>query len=233
MSADLPSYDELPDGASWHVWPGNEVYGTLNLLTDERARTAATLVQTGQTFALNWDMELPDPPLFGRGAFEHEIVAGTTHRDDVLHHWNTQSSSQWDGLRHVFHPVRGNYGGVADEGHGMHFWAQRGIVGRGVLVDIGRWREANGKPLRMDYADAIELDELDACLEAQGIALEPGDVMLLRTGWIEFYEALSHDERVALADDLATPGIRPGRATAAWLWNKHIAALRPTTPPSS
>jgi hypothetical protein len=230
MADDLPSYDELPDGASWHVWPGNEVYGTLNLLTPARAVAAASLVQTGQTFALNWDMELPNPPLFGRGEFRHEIVSGPQHRDDVLHDWNTQSSSQWDGLRHVFHPVRGNYGGVPDEEHGMHFWAQRGIVGRGVLVDIGRWREANGKPLRMDYADAIELDELDACLASQGVALEPGDVMLLRTGWIEWYESLSQDERSALKDNLATPGIRPGRATAAWLWNKHIAALGADNP---
>ncbi|HVT75600.1 MAG TPA: cyclase family protein [Acidimicrobiales bacterium] len=227
---DLPSYEELPNGDSWHLWPGNEVYGTLNLLTPERARAAAALVQTGDTFALNWDMELPDPPLFGRGAFEHEIVASTTHRDDVLHHWNTQSSSQWDGLRHVFHPTRGNYGGLPDEAHGIHFWAQRGIVGRGVLVDIGRWREANGTPLRLDRNDPIETEELDACLDAQGVALEPGDVMLLRTGWIEWYESMTPDERVAYSQDYSTPGMRPGRKTAAWLWNKHISALGADNP---
>lgn len=227
---DLPSYDDLPDGDSWHLWPGNEVYGTLNLLTPERAVAAASEVQAGDTFALNWDMELPDPPLFGRGAFEHEIIAGTTHRDDVLHHWNTQSSSQWDGLRHVFHPTRGSYGGIPDEAHGIHFWARKGIVGRGVLVDIGRWREANGKPLRCDRNDPIETEELDACLADQGVALEAGDVMLLRTGWIEWYESMSGDERVAYAQDYSTPGIRPGRKTAAWLWNHHIAALGADNP---
>ena len=225
---DLPSYAELPDGASWAVWPGNEVLGTLNLLTPERAVRAAAQVLSGATFALNWNMELPDPPLFGRGAFEHEVVAAPQSKDDVLHHWNTQSSTQWDGFRHVFHPTRGNYGGVADEEHGIHHWARRGIVGRGVLVDIGRWREAQGRPLRMDYADAIELDELDACLADEAVTLEVGDVLLMRTGWIEWYESLDAGQRSQAGR--AVPGIRAGKQTAAWLWDHHLAAIAADNP---
>ncbi len=228
--SELPSYDELPDGSAWEVWPGNEVYGSLNLLTPERAVAAAGLVTTGETFALNWDMELPDPPLFGRGGFDHEIVAGPSHRDDVLHHWNTQSSTQWDGLRHVFHPTKGNFGGLADEEHGIHFWARKGIVGRGVLVDVNRWRADQGRPLRMDFADAIELSDLDGCLEAQGVALEPGDVLLMHTGWVDWYRSLDADARAELATNIATPGVRAGRATAAWLWDHHIAAIAGDNP---
>jgi hypothetical protein len=226
--ADLPSYDELPAGASWGVWPGNEVYGTLNLLTQERAVAAAALVQTGEAYALNWAMELPDPPLFGRGSFEHEVVVGSSHRDDVLHHWNTQSSTQWDGLRHVFHPTRGNYGGLPDEEHGIHFWARKGIVGRGVLVDIGRWRAANGKALNLDSNDPIEVEELDACLADQGVTLEVGDVLMMRTGWIEWYESLDADGRAGAGQ--AVPGVRAGKKTAAWLWNHHVAAIAADNP---
>jgi hypothetical protein len=227
---DLPSYADLPEGASWGVWPGNEVYGTLNLLTPERAVAAAQLVQTGETFGLNWNMELPDPPLFGRGGFEHEIVAGQTHRDDVLHHWNTQSSSQWDGLRHVFHPTKGNYGGLADEEHGVHFWARKGIVGRGVLVDVARWRAAAGRPLDCAKADAVELEDLDATLAAQGVTLEPGDVLLMHTGWIAHYLSLDAAARGDLRENIATPGLRAGRKTAAWLWDHHIAAIAADNP---
>lgn len=230
MAETLPSYDELPEGRSWGVWPGREVYGSLNLLTAERAVAAAKLVRTGETFALNLEMELPDPPLFGRGAFEHEIVAGPSHRDDVLHHWNTQSSTQWDGLRHVFHPTQGNYGGVADEEHGIHFWARKGIVGRGVLVDIGRWRAENGRPIAYDEPDAIELDDLDACLDAQGVTLEVGDVLLMHTGWVNWYRTLDRSKRESLAVSPAAPGLRAGRATAAWLWDHHIAAIAGDNP---
>ncbi len=227
---DLPSYADLPDGASWDVWPGNEVHGTLNLLTPERAVAAARLVQTGETFGLNWDMELPCPPLFGRSGFEHEIIAGPTHRDDVLHHWNTQSSSQWDGLRHVFHPTRGFYGGVPEDEHGIHFWARKGIVGRGVLVDVARWRASVGRPVDASTNDPIELEDLDATLGAQGVTLEPGDVLLMHTGWIEHYESLDAGARTALTTSIATPGVRAGRKTAAWLWDHHVAAIAADNP---
>jgi hypothetical protein len=36
--------------------------------------------------------------------------------------------------------------------------------------------------------------------------------------------------RAALATDLATPGLRPGRETAAWLWDHHVAAVAGDNP---
>ena len=156
---DLPSYRDLPLRGglpcSWGLWgpEGSDTLGCLNLLTPERAAEAAGLVERGAVFALNWSMGLPDPPLFGRQPFTHEVTGastGTSH-DDVLHGWNTQSSSQWDGFRHIRnhadHGVgTGHYGGVPDDEHGIHHWARRGIVGRAVLCDIGRWREQQGLP---------------------------------------------------------------------------------------
>ena len=156
MTSALPDYDDLPKRAglraAWGVWgEGNDIFGCLNLLTPERVAAASGLVRRGAVFALNWSMGLPDPPLFGRGKFEHEVTGAGTGHDDVLHGWNTQSSSQWDGFRHIRNhaaqasePGTGHFGGVPDEEHGIHHWAQRGIAGRAVLADIARWREANG-----------------------------------------------------------------------------------------
>ena len=97
---------------------------------------------------------------------------------------NTQTSTQWDGFRHVAHPLHGHYGGVADEDHGIHHWAERGIVGRAVVADVGRWREAAGRPLRYDAPDAIEPEDVTGCLADAGVAVETGDVLLVRTGWL-------------------------------------------------
>ena len=93
----------------------------------------------------------------------HEVTGqpgGMTH-DDVLDRWNTQSSSQWDGFRHIRNPTAGHYGGVADEDHGMHHWAERGIAGRAVLVDVARWRAATGRPIVYDESDLITPDDIE------------------------------------------------------------------------
>ena len=230
----LPSYDDLPvrDGAprgsSWGVWGDDDVFGCLNLLTPERVVAAAGLVRKGSVFALNLDYELPDPPLFGRAAPEHTVLGEGTGHDDLLN-FNTQSSSQWDGFRHVG-GVHGFYNGIADEDHGVHHWARRGIAGRGVLADVARWRESQGRPVQCGESDVITPDDLDATLDAQGTTLREGDVLLMRTGWTTWYRGLSEGERAALPGQLRTPGIKPGLATARWLWDHHVAAFAGDNP---
>ena len=237
MTAGLPAYDDLPvrpdapAGSSWGVWGDADVLGCLNLLTPERAARAAQLVRTGRVFPLDLDLDVPDPPLFGRPRLRHEVLGppGGGGHDDVVE-MNTQTSTQWDGFRHVAHPGHGFYGGVADEDHGVHHWASRGIVGRAVLADVGRWREAAGRPLRCDEPDAVEPGDVTGCLADEGIEVEPGDVLLLRTGWLSWYRSLDEAGRTALVEHLVIPGLRPGRATARMLWDLHVAAVAADNP---
>ena len=99
--ADLPVRPGLPKGSSWGVWGDDDRLGCLNLLSPEGAKRGAGLVRSGNVHPLNLELELPDPPLFGRPAFGHEVVSRPSgiSCDDMLHGWNTQSSSQWDGFR--------------------------------------------------------------------------------------------------------------------------------------
>jgi kynurenine formamidase len=236
----LPSYDELPvreglpAGSSWGLWGEGDRFGCLNLLTPERARRAAGLVCRGAVFPLNLELELVDPPMFNRRQHRHTVTGevGKTGHDDLLDDFNTQASSQWDGFRHVLHPEHGHYGGVADEDHGIDHWARRGIVGRAVLVDVGRYREADGRPLRMGEPDMIEPADVLGALEAQGTTVETGDVLLLRTGWVAWYRGQDEAGRRRLGDPAtaAAPGLRPGREIAALLWDLHIAAVASDAP---
>jgi putative cyclase len=234
----LPSFDELhadgkPAGSSWGVWGDDDVLGTLNLLTPDGVKRGADAVKKGSVFALNLDMHLPDPPLFGRDAFTHEVVwlQNEAGHDEHISGWNTQSSSQWDGFRHIKHPIHGFYNGVADEEHGIHHWAKRGIAGRGILADVARWRESEGKPLQPNASTPIEADDITGTLKAQGIEVEPGDVLLVRTGWLAWYRSQDEAARVAF-NESGHPciGLRPGKEMWSLLWNLHIAAIAADNP---
>jgi kynurenine formamidase len=228
----LPSYDELPDGSSWGLWGPDDVFGCLNLLTPERVRRGAECVRKGAVFALNLDQTLPDPPLFGRPPLRREVtwLTNDAGHDEILHEFNTQSSSQWDGFRHIQHPVRGFYNGVPDEDHGIGHWASAGIAGRGVLADVARWRESQGRPITPNAPDPIEPDDLLATLETQTIRIEPGDVLLIRTGWLTWYRSLDKAGREEAAATFQACGLRPGRETARTLWDLHIAAVAADNP---
>lgn len=221
-----------PKGSSWGLWGREDRLGCLNLLTPERAVAGAACVLYGVVFSLNLELELPAPTLFRREPLEHVVKSlGTIGHDDLLKNMNTQSSSQWDGFRHMRHPVVGYYNGIADEEHGVHFWARRGLAGRAVLADVERWRASVGRPIRQGEADVITLDDLQSTLDAQGIRVEAGDVLLLRTGWLSWYRSLDEEGRAGVAEGrFRAPGLQRGRAAAAALWNLHIAAIAADNP---
>lgn len=225
--AQLPVREGLPKGSSWGVWGDDDRLGCLNLLTPEVARRGAGCVRSGKVFPLNLEMELPDPPLFGRPAFGHEIVQRPSgvSADDMLHGFNTQSSSQWDGFRHVRSAVHGAYNGLPEAEHGIHHWARRGIVGRGVLADVARWREQQGRPVSAGTTDIITPDDLTETLRAQDIVVEPGDILLVRTGWLAFYRTLDPTQRTRYAAQPEAVGFEPSETMAARLWDLHIAAV--------
>ncbi len=234
----LPSFDELltrgdaPTGSSWGLWGDDDVLGCLNLLTPDRAVRGAGLVRRGRVFPLNLELELPDPPLFNRTDHQHDVVwlrSGTGH-DETLSDWNPQRSSQWDGFRHIRSQGLGFYNGVDDEAHGVHHWARRGIVTRGVLADVARWRAGEGRPIEPGQADIIEPEELTACLAAERVDVEPGDVLLLRTGWLTWYRGLDAAERAAVAAERRACGLRWGRPSARLLWDLHVAAVAADNP---
>jgi hypothetical protein len=234
----LPNYDDLPvdpnapKGSSWGLWGPDDVFGCLNLLTPERVQAGLACASEGRVFNLNLELELPQPPLFNRKAFDHVVHGFGIGHDDELVGYNTQSSSQWDGFRHIRHPEFGFYNNVADEEHGIHYWARRGIAGRAVLVDVDRWRASVGRPIEHALSSPISVKDLAATLESQRVDFEPGDVLLIRTGWVQWYRTLDQSARDALAADSAFTccGLARGRAMARYLWDLHPAAVAADNP---
>ena len=60
--------------------------------------------------------------------------------------------------------------------------AEKGIVGRGVLLDYHKWRLANNIPLNVFKREAIPLEHLLATAESQGVKFKFGDILFVRIG---------------------------------------------------
>jgi kynurenine formamidase len=240
---DLDTSRTAPHRAAWDAFGVGDEVGTVNRLTAESVRRAATLVRRGVVFPLDWRMDLPDPPILGRGRLHRTVVEldgpPNPGLDDRFDGYYTQASSQWDALCHVGHPEYGYYGGrtFADVGpngqhDGIDQWARRGIVGRFVLADVARRRAALGTPLRADQRAAIRVGELEEVLAAQRVELGEGDVLLVRFGWITWYEGLDEHGRAQLVDPILfpAPGLAAEERTAEWLWDRGVAAVAADCP---
>jgi kynurenine formamidase len=245
IPVDLPSYDQLPiregapAGAAWGVFGDDDQLGTINLLTPERVTQAAGFIRHGRVFALNLPIDIPDPPIFTRGKHRHVRKQFSSYiLDDYLDNFYPQASSQWDALSHVKHPQHGAYNGIPDgdiTGYGgsklgIDNLARRGIAGRGVLADVARYYEKQGKELDCTRNEVVPLEDLIAALDAQGTKIWPGDVLLVRVGWTRAYRAMSEEQKAELARDTKSPGIEGSQRTARWLWEQHIAAVGSDSP---
>ncbi|KAJ7700680.1 hypothetical protein B0H17DRAFT_1046350 [Mycena rosella] len=262
-TATLPSYDALPPfknfpGCAWAVWGEQDQLGTVNLLTEALVKqTAAEEVQTGRTVSLNWPVNFPEKPMFGRLAPEITLIqkekGGHNYsRDDEIH-INTQSGTQWDGMRHfpiLEHEMFYNNtpGSTLPRGShpmpdprqiephltriGIQNWANHGICGRGVLLDLVKFHTKDGV-LSYDpwTTHPITVSQIEGCAEAQGVKFRRGDVLFLRVGFIKKYSEASQADRDALQAKPETfAGIEQSEDMKRFLWNNHFAAIASDQP---
>jgi kynurenine formamidase len=236
--AGLPRYDDLPElpglglRHAWDVFGRDDRLGTINLLDRERVLAAVGLVRTGEVVSLDLRLDLPDPPLFGRKPYRHHVFAlNRNEMDDRLDDFHLQGSTQWDALGHVRCREHGFWGGRTTDPSsehndlGIEQWAEHGIVGRGVLLDVAAWAAGAGRPFDALAGVEITATDLQAVLDQQGAILRPGDVLCLRTGWVGAYTALDAAARVTYADAPTFAGLRADEATARFLWDAHVAAV--------
>lgn len=217
---------------AWEVFGADDRLGSINLLTSARVLAAAREIRTGEVISLDLPLDQPDPPLFGRQPYVHHVFAlNRNEMDDRVDNLHLQGSTQWDALGHVRCREHGYWGGrtvdpTSERNElGIEQWAEHGIVGRGVLADVGRWAESAGRAFDPLSATVIDDDDLSATLAAQGTVLQTGDVLCVRFGWVGAYLGLDRDQRIAYAAAPSFAGLRADEAMARYLWNAHPAAV--------
>lgn len=163
--------------------------------------------------------------------------------------FNTQKSSQWDGLRHfAYQKEQRFYQGktktdITTDGSGtlglQNMHDQGGIAGRGVLLDFFAFAQSVGKTYNPIAGYAIGFDDLMACIKYQEevsggkqIAFLPGDILIIRCGYTNAYLKLGKDEEKEVGEQLApeTCGVQQDVRLLEWLWENHFAAVTGDSP---
>jgi kynurenine formamidase len=234
--SDLPDFELLPrDDAgvphAWGLFGDDDQLGLMNLQTPERVASAARLIRTGRRFPLDVALGAISRAFFDRGTPRHAIIERRPGHglDDVIDNLYPQGGSQWDSLGHI--PARPGvyYNGVStDEVKGgrntIDNWARHGIAGRGVLLDVaGIVSERGGA----GSAVPVTVEDLEAVRIAAGVDFQPGDILVLHTGFVSWYlnQDLTTRRRASRKETMAAPGIEPGEAMARYLWDSHVSAV--------
>jgi kynurenine formamidase len=241
----LPRYDELPAAdlggrSGWGLFGPDDSAGLLNLQTAESVLAAAQLVRKGAVFPLDAAIDGIDPPVDpDRGLPRHRVVhqaePGLEALDDVYDNFYPQCSSQWDALAHIAYSNGAFYNGattaevLAGKRNTIDYWAQRGIVGRAVVLDVARTLGALGKGYSPDGATAFSVADLEEARAQAGFSYSPGCIVLLHTGFVGWYQRQAPGTRARVARNLRAPGIEHSEDMARYLWNNEIMAIASDT----
>ena len=221
--------------SNWGRWGDDDQRGTLNFITPEAVRRGVAAVRRGVTFSLAIPFDEDGPQtgaIPGRinprrtmtavnAAFTGDPSDFTTSDDAV--EMGAQAATHWDALAHA------GYDGqlyndtpdtvVTEAGAARLGIDQYGpIVTRGVLLDIARLLGVE----HFDDSYAITGDDLSTAERQAGVSVESGDILLVRTGQMEW---LRRGDRQRFSDP--SPGL--GVGAIEYLHDKEVAAVATDT----
>ena len=234
LGADTPS--------NWGKWGSDDEVGALNYLDASEVLRGAQHIRSGEVFTLQTQMGDPhgDPVFPGRESIQRENILdesywepgkegapdfpGGLHYADDKATIFLQGSTQYDALGHVW------YDGKIWNGYDAQTTvdglskasvlpiAEKGVVGRGVLIDMARHR---GKD-HLDKAETFNHEDLEEAARAQGVSIEPHDVLVVRTGFVPYFYQTTKEE---FYENFCEPGLTYSRELIEWFQNKEIPNL--------
>ncbi|WP_295683886.1 cyclase family protein [uncultured Nevskia sp.] len=225
---------------NWGRWGAEDEVGSLNFLTSAEVLRGVAAVRQGKTYTLQIPMGKPggDPVWPGRNqsqrinVMDHghwlcgkgvEFPGNIEYADDVMFMY-LQGSTQYDALGHVWcddklyngYDANTTIGGMSKAS--VYPLAERGIVGRAVLIDMARHR---AKPV-LDPGETFTHLDLLAAAEKQGVTIQKHDILIIRTGWIgSFYER----DRVEFYKNFVEPGLTYSPELVSWFHEMEIPNL--------
>jgi kynurenine formamidase len=173
-------------------WGPEDERGALNHLTPERVAAATHLVRDGTSVTLslllNTERAVDCPKPADHYMTDGDAGSGALHfnKDYVGLDYHNDGHTHIDALCHVAFEGAMYNGRRADkvttEGSTVNTIEvlKAGLVGRGVLLDIPRHR---GVPW-LEPGEHVFPDDLEDAERGQGVRVQPGDILLIRTGHV-------------------------------------------------
>jgi kynurenine formamidase len=193
---------------NWGRWGDTDERGALNLLTPEVVLRATQACRTGKVYNLGLPVQRSGVPVFdyrgapqrltltsqtdeanfavygapsGLGANEDTLVIPAhngTHVDALCHVYS--DGQMYNGFSKDSFSSQGGAGHCGIEKTG-------GFAAHAVLADLAG--HMGVECLEPGYR--ISGSELEACLAAQGVSVQQGDALLVRTGWLDLFDRLT------------------------------------------
>jgi kynurenine formamidase len=229
--------EDAPD--NWGRWGSDDQVGVLNVLTAELVLRSVGAIRSGKVFALQAPIGSPGGDFvhvsrmqpqrftivdkasydaghaFYPGGFEFAEDAllvnmhGATHMDALGHAWCGDE---------LYNGVSATYSIAGNRWASIQAIAERGIVSRGVLLDVARHR---GREC-LDPGETVTHDELIGVAEHQGVTIKTGDTLVLRTGC---QGAFSRGEKPGYFEDFNEPGLVYSTDLVSWFRENDITGL--------
>ena len=233
----LEEFDRIFESVkNWGRWGPDDQLGTMNLITPERVRAAAALVRSGRRVSMQIPINKtagPDNPnpaihMVTQG---HDIDIGSSGlrfgldflgmacHGDCHTHVDALCHISYKGLTYNGKPAEEVLTSKGATTLDIARIGEVGVVGRGVLLDLPRFRGVKW----LEPGEAVTRAELEACEQAEGVHVGEGDIFVYRTG--------HHRRRLELgAWDNGPDG--EGKAglhvdTVPWMHERGIAAFLP------
>jgi kynurenine formamidase len=216
-------------------WGPDDQRGTLNLVDAAAVRRGVAAVREGKVFSLAIPFDEDGPQTGAVPGRENPVrrmlsvnmpytgdpTEFCTSDDAVT--MGVQAATHWDALAHVSYEGRlyNNVGAAAVDESGasrLGIDAVGPLVSRGILADVARVHGVD----HFDEGHAVTGDDLDAAVALGGLTVEPGDVLLVRTGHMHF---LRQGDRNRYANP--SPGL--STRSVEWLHDHEVAAVATDT----
>lgn len=217
---------------SWGRWGADDERGAVNAVGPEQVLAAVAEISAGRVITLAAPIVAGRGyGLVGRPAPVHlmmrdggDYAAGLPERggfgfaDDMIS-LPTHSTTHLDALSHVWRDGE-MYNGIPSRTVTSRGAARLGIDKMGPVVTRGVFVDAASGGIR-STSEPVGLDELRELLTAREVKLQPGDALIVRTGWME--AALRGE-----ADGREWPGL--DRDCGPWLAEQEVVVVGADNP---